>query len=51
MAYQEYMKTLIKKVEASRQRRLEDFQAGKHQARIPVDKVDAFLRRYHPDYM
>jgi len=51
MAYQEYMKSLIKKVEASRQGRLEDFQAGKHHARIPVDKVDAFLRKYHPDYM
>jgi succinate dehydrogenase/fumarate reductase flavoprotein subunit len=51
MAYQEYMKTLIKKVEASRRKRLEDFQAGKHHARIPVDKVDGFLRQYHPDYM
>ena len=51
MAYQEYMKSLIKKVEASRQKRLEDFQAGKHHARIPVDEVDAFLRKYHPDYM
>jgi len=51
MAYQEYMNTLIKKVEASRQKRLEDFLAGKHHARIPVDKVDAFLRKYHPDYM
>jgi len=51
MAYQEYMKALIKKVEASRQRRLENFQAGKHHARIPVDKVDDFLRKYHPDYM
>jgi len=51
MAYQEYMKDLIKKVEASRQRRLEDFQAGKHHPRIPVDKVEAFLRKYHPDYM
>jgi succinate dehydrogenase/fumarate reductase flavoprotein subunit len=51
MAYQEYMKSLIKKVEASRQRRLENFQAGKHHARIPVDKVEEFLRKYHPDYM
>ena len=51
MAYQEYMKSLIKKVEASRQRRLENFQVGKHHARIPVDKVDEFLRKYHPDYM
>ena len=45
MAYQEYMKNLIKKVEASRQKRLEDFQAGKHHPRIPVDKVEAFLRK------
>ena len=51
MAYQEYMKPLIKKVEASRQRRLENFQAGKHHARIPVGKADEFLRKYHPDYM
>ena len=51
MAYQEHMKPLIKKVEASRQRRLENFQAGKHHARIPVGKADEFLRKYHPDYM
>jgi succinate dehydrogenase/fumarate reductase flavoprotein subunit len=51
MAYQEYMKSLIEKVTASRRKRLEDFQAGRHHARIPVDRVDAFLRKYHPDYM
>jgi succinate dehydrogenase/fumarate reductase flavoprotein subunit len=51
MAYQEYMKSLIRKVAASRQKRLEDFQDGRHHARIPVDKVDVFLRQYHPDYM
>ena len=51
MAYQEYMKTLTRKVEASRRQRLEDFHAGKHHPRIPVDQVEEFLRRYHPDYM
>jgi succinate dehydrogenase/fumarate reductase flavoprotein subunit len=51
MPYVDYMKASIKKVEASRYKRIQDFNEGRHYPRIPVEEVDDFLRKYHPDYM
>lgn len=51
MAYQDYMKASIRKVEATRPQRIADSLAGRHFPRIPVREVDDFLKRYHPDYM
>ncbi|MFC1717895.1 FAD-binding protein [Candidatus Poribacteria bacterium] len=51
MPYVDYMKASIEKVEASRHKRIQDFNEGRHHPRIPVEEVDGFLQRYHPDYM
>jgi len=51
MPYQDYMKAIIKKVEATRQQRIAESLEDKHHPRIPGEEVDDFLVRYHPDYM
>ena len=51
MPYQDYMKAIVRKVEATRARRIAESREDKHHPRIPGDEVDDFLVRYHPDYM
>ncbi len=51
MPYVEYMKNLIRNVEKSRRKRVQDAKEGKHHARLPQEDVDSFLKQYHPDYM
>ena len=51
MPYVDYMKASIEKVEASRHKRIQDFNEGRHHPRIPVEEVDNLLQKYHPDYI
>ena len=51
MPYVDYMKQIIKKVEKTRRKRIEESREGIHHPRIPQEEVDGFLTKYHPDYM
>ncbi len=50
MGYEPYMKDLIKKVEATRLRRIEEFERGEHFPFMDEDEARELLHKFHPDY-
>lgn len=51
MSYPESMKQLIKKVEATRQKRIEKSQKGEHFPRLDTAAGEELLKKFHPDFM
>lgn len=51
MPYTPEMKELLKKVEASRQQRIEQQQRGENFPRLTLEQIDDLLKHYHPDYV
>ena len=48
--YPKYMLDLIKKVEATRTKRIADSQAGKKFALLSLEEGEKLLHKFHPDY-
>ena len=49
--YEPYMTELIKKVEATRPKRIEEARNGKHFSSLSPKEGEALMREFHPDYM
>jgi succinate dehydrogenase/fumarate reductase flavoprotein subunit len=50
MAYEPYMKELIKKVEANRRERVQQVKEGKHFPSLSPDDGMKLMKEFHPDY-
>ena len=50
MEYPESMKKLIRKVEETRNKRIEDLKSGKTFPRISLKEGEGLLKKFHPDY-
>ena len=50
MVYTPHMKELIKKIESTRSKRIEESKAGKHFPRLSHSEGEELCHKFHPDY-